>query len=220
MKTYVIEVKPVVERDYLDDDDRKACWDLVGLPRFQAASEEDALTQFHATMPISVLEHFEISVREGKPLKLFYVTMTWDNWPEGGSFGTKVLAEDHADAERLCRRDMATHRASDDDEELDEFHYLDAYGDEWVTVDCFPLDDFIAMHSKGNESPDRTGQKQFEVVVRRVVREDITVKVWAYNSGGAARAAELEAQCREQSEWEAYDCDYIVEVSDVKEVKQ
>ena len=32
----------------------------------------------------------------------FYVTLTWDNWPEGGSYGAVVEAKDH-EAEDLVR---------------------------------------------------------------------------------------------------------------------
>lgn len=58
----------------------------------------------------------------------------------------------------------------------------------------------------------------YSVTVRRITREDITVEVKAFDRAGAASKAELEAQCREQSEWEAYDCEYSVDVNEVKEI--
>ncbi len=82
----------------------------------------------------------------------FYVTMTWDDWPDGGSYGTIVLAESHDQAEDLCRQEMAEIRAFDDYryEEVGaddlEQEYLDNYSDEWKTVDCFKLDDLMEYH--------------------------------------------------------------------------
>lgn len=87
-------------------------------------------------------------LKEKRMKKRFYVTMTWDNWPEGGSFGTVVEASDQAEAEDLCRQEMAAHRAEESaDEGEDADYYLSAYGGEWHVVDCFLLDDFIARHS-------------------------------------------------------------------------
>ncbi len=43
----------------------------------------------------------------------FTVTMTWDDFPEGGSYGTTIEAESHEEAERLVRQEMAENRAGD-----------------------------------------------------------------------------------------------------------
>jgi hypothetical protein len=43
----------------------------------------------------------------------FYVTMTWDDWPNGGSYGTVVNAKDHVEAEQLCKLEMAASRAEE-----------------------------------------------------------------------------------------------------------
>jgi hypothetical protein len=75
----------------------------------------------------------------------FYVTMTWDDFPEGGSFGTVIDAADHAEAEALCRREMAETRA---DEDTSAEYYLEHYGPEWNVIDCFDLDDFIERHRR------------------------------------------------------------------------
>ena len=77
----------------------------------------------------------------------FYVTMTWDDWPEGGSFGTIVEAEDYSDAEDACRLEMAETRF-DPEIHDSESEVLASYGDEWFVVDCFPLDEFIKEHTK------------------------------------------------------------------------
>lgn len=62
----------------------------------------------------------------------FYVSMTWDDWPEGGSYGTTVLALDHEAAEEACKLEMAELRADEDTD-----------SDKWHVVDCFDLDEFI-----------------------------------------------------------------------------
>lgn len=88
----------------------------------------------------------------------FYVTMTWDNFPEGGSFGTVVEADDHEQAEELCKREMAASRV--DEIELDEqtpeeaeANIRDLYESEWHVVDCFNLDDFIRQHTPKDTEP-------------------------------------------------------------------
>ena len=43
----------------------------------------------------------------------FYVSLTWDNWPEGGSYATIVEATERATAEALARREMAVSRAEE-----------------------------------------------------------------------------------------------------------
>lgn len=73
----------------------------------------------------------------------FYVTLTWDDFPEGGSYGTVVHAADHHMAEALARQEMADHRA-DPDRTADEI--FAAYHDEWHLIDCFDLDEFIESH--------------------------------------------------------------------------
>jgi hypothetical protein len=72
--------------------------------------------------------------------KRFYVSMTWDNWPEGGSYGTVVLADDETSAEYAARWEMAQTR--------DEFDHpgdaFDALQSEWHVVDCFKIEDAMA----------------------------------------------------------------------------
>lgn len=73
---------------------------------------------------------------------LYYVTMTWDNWPEGGSYGTIVRAHSREEAEELCRQEMAQTRVEEDDD-VSEAEIRRMYDDDWHVVDCFPLDQFI-----------------------------------------------------------------------------
>lgn len=79
----------------------------------------------------------------------FYVTMTWDDWPEGGSYGTVVEAEDHDAAEDAAKWEMAASRAEERDMAGDpgmDQEIFDTYADQWHVVDCFDLDTFIADH--------------------------------------------------------------------------
>ena len=76
----------------------------------------------------------------------WYVTLTWDNWPEGGSYGAVVQADDSDDAEHNVRWEMAGTRVDDGCWE-DEAEVIEAYGEEWHVVDCFKLDDFIAQRA-------------------------------------------------------------------------
>lgn len=74
----------------------------------------------------------------------WYVTVTWDNWPEGGSYGSVIRADDSDKAEAAVMWDMANCR-----EEFDHpADAIDSYGHEWHVVDCFKLDDFIEMHKE------------------------------------------------------------------------
>lgn len=93
----------------------------------------------------------------------WYVTMTWDNWPEGGSYGTVIEAETSDEAEEICRDEMAEIRCepgdlTDEDRADPDFdpadydsepeYWLKAYAHEWHLVDCFDLDEFIARHQR------------------------------------------------------------------------
>jgi hypothetical protein len=75
------------------------------------------------------------SAAEEPQLKRFYVSMTWEDWPEGGSYGTVVQALGHAAAESACKIEMADLRSEED---------IDS--DSWHLVDCFDLDEFITHY--------------------------------------------------------------------------
>ena len=79
-------------------------------------------------------------------MKRFYVTMTWHDFPDGGSYGTVVEARDHNHAEKLCRAEMA-HFGSEEGHQT-EAEMLEYYGSDWVAIDCFDLDEFIESHKR------------------------------------------------------------------------
>lgn len=70
----------------------------------------------------------------------FYVTLTWHDWPEGGSYGTVVEAKDYETAEQMARDEMAATYS----QEID--HHVDPNDYKWHLVDCFKVDDFIKRH--------------------------------------------------------------------------
>lgn len=80
----------------------------------------------------------------------FYVSMTWEDWPACGSYGTVVMAMNQEEATRLCMHEMAACESEggclDDHDEADHDLILDQQ--DWHLVDCFPLDDFIQRHTK------------------------------------------------------------------------
>lgn len=43
----------------------------------------------------------------------FYVSLTWDGWPDGGSFATVVVAADYNVAEQMAKQEMAESRAEE-----------------------------------------------------------------------------------------------------------
>lgn len=71
----------------------------------------------------------------------YYVTLTWDDFPEGGSFGTIVEADGYDQAEDLARQQMAESRPELGDS-------VEEVSRQWHVVDCFPLDDFIERHQR------------------------------------------------------------------------
>ncbi len=82
--------------------------------------------------------------------KRWYVTLTWDDWPEGGSFGTTIEAADHDAAEHGAKREMALAKLNELQDEYDHLseeaalqEVLNDYADDWHLVDCFDLDVFI-----------------------------------------------------------------------------
>ena len=80
--------------------------------------------------------------------KRWYVTMTWHGWPEGGSFGTVVWANDREHAEELCREEMALAICEGvNDPESQVSWWLENYGKDWYVVDCFDLEEFITRYT-------------------------------------------------------------------------
>jgi hypothetical protein len=122
-------------------------------------------------------------------LHRFYVTMTWDDFPEGGSYGTVVEAKDHEQAERFCRLEMAASRCeqqsgdlddNDDEQSIEEF--LDEYDAEWHLIDCFDLDEFIQNHiidKSANLSPGISKSPRCKIVCTACGSVDVLVDAYA-----------------------------------------
>ena len=72
--------------------------------------------------------------------------MTWEDWPEGGSFGTIIEAPDHETAESLCRDEAEGMRG--DPDVIGEENHPHPYREDWHTVDCWDVDEFIANHQR------------------------------------------------------------------------
>ena len=96
----------------------------------------------------------------------YYVTLTWDDWPEGGSYGTMVQAASPEGALDLAKREMAASRAEDLEGWGEDSSDGDAYvtwADEWHEVDCMKLEDFIRAHA---DKIDRAWLKPYERPVK------------------------------------------------------
>jgi len=86
----------------------------------------------------------------------FYVTLTWHDWPEGGSYGTVVDAADHDTAEAYARLEMAgayAEAVSYEDDVVTPEHVLATYSDRWHVVDCWAVQDFLDQHNPPNKEP-------------------------------------------------------------------
>lgn len=77
-------------------------------------------------------------------MKRFYVTMNWED--NSGSYGDVIEASTEDDAIDLCKRAMAESRAAAGVYTAEEA--LTEMGDDWETVDCFDLDEFIEHHER------------------------------------------------------------------------
>lgn len=78
-------------------------------------------------------------------MKRWYVTLTWHDWPEGGSFGEVVEAESSDEAEYAARLMMAKlwSKAIDlpKSESINEVE--ETMRSSWHLVDCWDVDEFI-----------------------------------------------------------------------------
>ncbi len=61
---------------------------------------------------MNMVPRYEEPTPLSEPQK-FYVSLTWDDWPEGGSYGTLLMAIDYVEAEKLARLEMARLRAEE-----------------------------------------------------------------------------------------------------------
>lgn len=143
----------------------------------------------------------------------FYVTMTWDDWPEGGSYGTVVEAPDHETATEMVRREMAASRAGPEDADPDycancmttdqdgsgvcvdcggtdwvegrsaEQVVYEGYAHAWHVVDCFDLDQFIQQHS----SPVRIEFCVEDLPAHSFDSDRAKAEAWLANNAGSIR---------------------------------
>lgn len=91
-----------------------------------------------------------------KPLRRYYVSMTWEEESRLGGYTTVLWATSYWEAEEKCRDEMASVRVqgheesgdgSGEDDLSDTAWWLQNYGGQWKLIDCFEVDAFIAMHS-------------------------------------------------------------------------
>ena len=92
-------------------------------------------------------------------LETYYVTLTWHDFPEGGSFGTLVKAKNHIEAEELARVEMADAYTKDDEVEEEDYlnhlaNMVESYWDKWGLIDCWPVEDFILSVRKFEQKED------------------------------------------------------------------
>lgn len=79
---------------------------------------------------------------EQKNPKLHYVSMTWDDWPEGGSYGAQIMADDQNAAIAIAKLQMADSRCGGEDADSETslpLYWLENYSDDWHTVDCWEM---------------------------------------------------------------------------------
>lgn len=62
-------------------------------------------------------------------------------------------------------------------------------------------------------------KKQYSVLVKRIVREDIVINVMADSRKNAIDLAIDEATTALPNLWDCYDCEYLCEESDAKEAE-
>ena len=76
-------------------------------------------------------------------LRRFYVTMTWDDFPEGGSYGNIFEAVDVGAAVLRCREAMAESRIEERDGEGNVSELVKQYANIWHVIDCWDVDAFV-----------------------------------------------------------------------------
>lgn len=76
----------------------------------------------------------------------WYVSMTWHDFPQGGSYGAVVTARNAEEAEKACRFEMAEAEFTDGECGRSLADVVEEYKDEWHIIDCFPLQQFINQH--------------------------------------------------------------------------
>lgn len=109
----------------------------------------------------------------------FYVTKTWHDFPDGGSYGAVVEADSFTEAERRLMLEMAKERTSEfavDEEEGSVAYWMEAYSGEWHTVDCFVIQSFISA-----QCPQIKNALEIIDIMQRMQRIPITLAASAYS---------------------------------------
>lgn len=84
----------------------------------------------------------------------FYVTMTWEDWPQGGSWVDYVEVEPEAPdgqitsemVSRAAKKEMALARSLDSEgnpNQEDAQEILETFGGDWFLADHFNVDEFM-----------------------------------------------------------------------------
>lgn len=83
-------------------------------------------------------------------MKRWYVTITWHDWPEGGSYGEIVEAETAEDAEAQVRLLMADsiQDAWDEKDGVSMTDLVEEYAGQWHLVDCWDVDEFVERNRR------------------------------------------------------------------------
>lgn len=135
----------------------KTHWGSVAFSAILAANA------FQSVLQGSYDADAQTTVPEKPAADQWYVSMTWHNFPEGGTFATVVSARDDKQAKYLALHEMASSYRNNygtpagvllsadegvSDEEITSavaMHFLD----EWHVVDCFNVAEFFAQHAPG-----------------------------------------------------------------------
>lgn len=124
------EAALAAEREWVQDY-RETYGDVIDFDQETDTILEALYDQAGFMDSITVEEHVLTPQREG--MTRFYVSMTWDNWPEGGTYGDIIWATGYDDAKEQVIQGMINSRGGAD------------YREDWHLIDCFPLDDFLQM---------------------------------------------------------------------------
>ena len=90
-------------------------------------------------------------IAKDRPARPYYVTKTWENFPEGGSCGEIVWACSYQTAEEVMIEIMIDNRSSEwfeegmspEEEKASREAYKEANASDWHTIDCTPVREMV-----------------------------------------------------------------------------
>lgn len=117
-------------------------------------------------------------------MKIWYVSLTWHDWPDGGRYVTEVEAIDEGAAEAKAREEMglalAKERGAGPEDMTDTLNAIwENEQTDWYLVDVFCIDEFIKQHmTKKVMTEDRVAamlppKTQYLLQMRRVTFERV-----------------------------------------------